>query len=277
MTNTREARTVRRTAVPVTGSVARTSRDRLMPMIRMDFYRLFHTPVFYVMVAISAIIPALVVTMVPANEDPAVAATPTYTNAWQVVESVSGTADNAALMDLATMCNINMVYIFAALLVSIFIAHDYSSGFVKSIFTTHATKTDYAVSKTLICWFSGCCMVLAYVLAALIVGGVSGLSLSLGDLGASVFGALCCVLGKMLLMGLFTGLYVTVAVFFRSRLWLSILAAFCLGILFYPTAMMSAPLDATALSVLMCAVGGALGALLFVAVSGFILRHRDVA
>ena len=31
---------------------------RLKSMLGVDFYRLFHTPLFYIMVAISAIIPA---------------------------------------------------------------------------------------------------------------------------------------------------------------------------------------------------------------------------
>ena len=36
---------------------------RLKSMLGVDFYRLFHTPLFYIMVAISAIIPAMVLSM----------------------------------------------------------------------------------------------------------------------------------------------------------------------------------------------------------------------
>ena len=133
-------------------------------MIKIDFYRLFHTPVFYIMVLVAALIPALVLAMVGANE----AEEQSFTNTWQVIEGYSG--NTAGLMDFANMANINMLFIFAALMLSIFIAHDYSSGFVKNIFTVHAKKSDYVVSKSLIGIFAGICMILSYTLVTIIVG-----------------------------------------------------------------------------------------------------------
>ncbi len=75
---------------------------------------------------------------------------------------VQGGADGMDLMALALLCNTNMVFIFTALLVSIFVSHDYGSGFIKSIFTVHARRVDYVISKTPVGVFAGSCMVLAH-------------------------------------------------------------------------------------------------------------------
>lgn len=37
-----------------------------------------------------------------------------------------------------TQTNMNMVFIFGGIMVSIFIGHDHKSGYVKQLFTTHA-------------------------------------------------------------------------------------------------------------------------------------------
>ena len=115
---------------------------RLKAMLSVDFYRLFHTPLFYIMIFVSAIIPALVLTMTGANET---ADAQTFTNVWQVIESISGANSDKGLMSMATMCNINMVFIFVAIMISIFVSHDYSSGYNKSIFTVHPKKVDYVI------------------------------------------------------------------------------------------------------------------------------------
>ena len=249
----------------------RTFTDRVGSMLRLDFYRLFHTPLLYIMVAISAIIPAMVLTMVSANE----AGEQTFTNTWQVVEMVAGGSAGMDLASLAVMCNINMVFIFTAIMVSVFISHDYSSGFIKSIFTVHAKKMDYVVSKSVACAFSGACMVVAYVIGACVAGVIAGKSFALGDGGA--LGLALCILSKAALMGLFVPLYVAVAVFFKQHLWLTLTGAFMVGILFYPVAMMSAPLNSTLLNLLLCLVGGALFGLAFGAAGTMFLRKRDLA
>jgi hypothetical protein len=56
---------------------------------------------------------------------------------WQLVESLGGFAVSENPLDFAGFANISMVFIFAGLLMSIFVAHDYCSDFVKNIFTVH--------------------------------------------------------------------------------------------------------------------------------------------
>ena len=242
---------------------------RLFPMIKLDFYRLFHTPIFYIMIAVSAMIPALVLTMVGANET---GDTQTFTNVWQVIEGLSG--NTAGLMDFANMTNVNMLYIFSAVLVSVFVSHDYSSGFVKNVFTVHAKKSDYVVSKSLVGIFSGICMLIAYVIVTIIVGGITSKSFDLG--AAGVGGLIMCLLSKAFLMALFVPLYLMVAVLFKQKLWMTIVGSFIVGVLFYPVASMAVPLDSSFITLLICVVVGLAGFAGIGALSSLVLRKRDL-
>lgn len=245
--------------------------QRIKSILKVDFYRLFHTPLFYIMIFVSAIIPALVLTMVGANE---AEGAQTFTNVWQVIESVGGANAGAGIMDLAMMCNINMVFIFVAIMISIFVSHDYSSGYNKSIFTVHAKKVDYVISKSIVGFISGACMIIAYLLGALLAGLITGMSFALH--GANVLNVFSCIFSKIFLMGIFVPLYITVAVFFKQKLWLSIIGSFCVGILFYPVATLSAPLNAGILHFLLCAVGSGLLGTGFGWLATFILNKRDL-
>jgi hypothetical protein len=190
-----------------------------------------------------------------------------------MIEGHSGST--AGLMDFANMANINMLFIFAALLISIFIAHDYSSGFVKNIFTVHAKKSDYIVSKTVVGMFGGVCMIISYTLVTIIVGAIMGKSFDLG--GANVGNLILCLLSKVFLMGLFVPLYLGFAVLFKQRLWVTIIATFAAGILFYPVASIAVPLDSTFVTLLISIAVAIAGFFGIGALSTLILNKRDLA
>ncbi|MFZ2625094.1 MAG: ABC transporter permease [Propionibacterium sp.] len=251
-----------------------TLGPRVGAMMRLDFYRLFHTPVFYIMLAISALIPAmLLATSGSTGAESAQSATPAvvYTNAWQLVESTGGSAAGANPMDFGGYANINMVFIFAGLLMAIFVSHDYMSGFVKSIFTVHSKKMDYVISKSAIGIFSGAGMILSYLLGTIVAGLISGTSFDV-----NVAGLILCIIAKIFLMGVFCSLFLAIAVFFRDKLWITIVFTFLLGMMFYP--MLSvATLSSTVVTVLGALVAGAVGALLVGSVSTLILSKRDLA
>lgn len=141
--------------------------QRIKGMLGVDFYRLFHTPMFYIFLGIAAIIPALV--SMGGGEGASI-----YTTAWQIIAAseplyvVKGIADYA---------NMNMVFIFGGIMVSIFIGHDYKSGYVKQLFTTHAKKQDYMLSKALVSAFAMACMCVTYLIGGTVSGLLSGLSL----------------------------------------------------------------------------------------------------
>ena len=126
---------------------------RLKSMLGVDFYRLFHTPLFYIMLAISAMIPALIMSMGMGGGEGAL-----YANTWNIV---AADIPLYIVRDIGDYANMNMVFIFGGIMVSIFIGHDYRSGYVKQLFTTHAKKRDYMMSKSIVCAFGMACMCVA--------------------------------------------------------------------------------------------------------------------
>ena len=254
-----------------------TFASRMRSMLKLDFYRLFHTPAFYMMLFVAAMIPALLLTTagVEPSGTAAVAsiqATPSIeiTNVWKLVESTGGSAIAENPLDFGGFANINMVFIFAGLLMAIFVAHDYSSGFAKNIFTVHSKKMDYVVSKSAIGVFGGTGMIIAYIIGAVASGLIMGKSFDV-----NVAGLVMCLLSKMLLMGVFCSLFLGIAVFFRSKLWLTILFTFLLGMVLYPAGSI-ATLGSTVVTVLISLLAGVIGACAFGAASTLILKKRDL-
>ena len=256
--------------------------SRISSMLKLDFYRLFHTPAFYIMLFIAAMIPALLLTTtgidpsataggltntVPATTAPAMQ----ITNTWQLIESTGGSAIAENPLDFGGFANINMVFIFAGLLMAIFVAHDYSSGFVKNIFTVHSKKMDYVVSKSAVGAFGGVGMIITYVIGAVVSGLITGKSFDV-----NMGGLVMCLISKMLLMGIFCSLFLGIAVFFRNKLWLTIIFTFLSGMILYPAGSV-ATLGATAVTIFISLIAGVIGAVAFGAVSTLILRKRDLA
>ena len=264
-------------------------KNRVKSMLKLDFYRLFHTPLFYIMLAIAAIIPAMVLglsvaeTSVPQTNSQYTANNPqaempAFDYTWQLIESsenFSPVEDGGSAFDMAGFANINMLYIFAGLLMAIFVAHDYSSGYVKNIFTVHSQKIDYVISKSAIGIFSGAAMILTYVFGTVLAGALTGKSFELGIGG--VGGLIFCLLSKMFLMGVFCSLFLGIAVFFRNKLWVTIVFTFLFGMMFYPVASFGTTLDSTIIAPLVSLIAGAAGAFAFGAISNFFLKKRDLA
>jgi hypothetical protein len=194
-----------------------------------------------------------------------------YTNTWQLIESTGGSSVSENPLDFSGYANINMVFIFAGLLMAIFVAHDYISGFAKNIFTVHAKKADYVISKTLVGIFGGTGMIAAYVFGSVIAGVITGKAFDV-----ELSGLLLCLISKVLLMGIFCSLFLGVAVFFRNRLWLTIVFTFLFGMMLYPAASI-ATLSSTIITVLISMIAGVVGAIAIGAISSFILNHRDLA
>ena len=193
--------------------------ERLKSMLGVDFYRLFHTPMFYIFLAIAAIIPAMVLSMTGMNADGT--AVPMYTNTWQMIATQS---PMYVVSDIGEYANMNMVFIFGGIMVSIFIGHDYKSGYVKQLFTTHAKKRDYMMSKSILGAFSMACMCLTYLFGTVIAGLLIGASFE-----ANAGSVLLAVLGKMVMSLGWASLYTFLNVILRRYFGISIASSFFLG------------------------------------------------
>lgn len=194
---------------------------RLKGMLGVDFYRLFHTPMFYIFLAIAAIIPAMILGTTSMPSPDGTVAAPMYTNTWQIIA-----ADTPLYVvnSIAEYANMNMVFIFGGIMVSIFIGHDYKSGYVKQLFTTHAKKQDYMMSKSLTCAFAMACMCITYMLGAVAAGLLTGTSFEV-NVGSLVF----AVLGKMVMSLGWASLYTFLNIIFRRYFGVSIASSFFFG------------------------------------------------
>lgn len=191
---------------------------RLKGMLGVDFYRLFHTPLFYIFLGIAAIIPALVSMGAMGGEEQTAKL---FTNAWQIIAAEKPLY---VVSDMGEYANMNMVFIFGGIMVSIFIGHDYKSGYVKQLFTTHARKEDYMMSKSLLGAFSMVCMCGTYFIGGMLSGAFTGLSFSVN--AGSLISA---ILGKLIMSLGWASLYTFINIIFRSKFWISIILCFVLG------------------------------------------------
>lgn len=195
---------------------------RLKGMLGVDFYRLFHTPMYYIFLAIAALIPALILgTTGMENPQTGMAAAPLYTNTWEVI---AASTPLYVVNNMGEYANMNMVFIFGGIMVSIFIGHDYRSGYVKQLFTTHAKKQDYMMSKTITCAFAMACMCITYLIGSMGAGLLVGMSFDI-NMGALV----CAILGKMIMSLGWASLYTFLNVIFRRYFGISIVSSFFFG------------------------------------------------
>ena len=193
---------------------------RIKGMLGVDFYRLFTTPLFYIFLIIAAIIPAMVSAMTtmagPNGEEIQL-----YSNVWQII---AASESLYVIRTIADYANMNMVFIFGGIMVSIFIGHDYKSGYVKQLFTTHAKKQDYMISKTLVCAFAMACMCLSYL-----IGGTVGGLLAGYETEVNVLSLVLAILGKMIMSLGWASLYTFLNVIFRKYFGISIMSSFFFG------------------------------------------------
>lgn len=195
---------------------------RLKSMLGVDFYRLFHTPMFYIFLAIAAFIPALILgTGGMENPQTGEVSALLYTNVWN---AVAADVPLYVFSHIGEYANMNMVFIFGGIMVSIFIGHDYRSGYVKQLFTTHAKKQDYMMSKSLTCAFAMACMCITYLLGAVTAGLLTGLNFSV-----NVSSLVIAILSKMVMSLGWASLYTFLNVVFRKQFGISIASSFFFG------------------------------------------------
>ncbi len=190
--------------------------QRIKSMLGVDFYRLFHTPLFYIFLAIAAVIPAMILGAGNSAEGAEL-----YSNTWQLVAAETPLY---VINNIGEYANMNMVFIFGGIMVSIFIGHDYKSGYVKQLFTTHSKKEDYMISKTLTCAFAMASMCITYL-----VGTVAGGLFSGAEMSVNAGSLILAILGKMIMSLGWASLYTFLNVIFRKYFGISIASSFFFG------------------------------------------------
>lgn len=267
-----------------------TFGKRLKSMLAVDFRRMFRSKFFYIVVASCLVIPILILVMVTLMDgtvsvDPQTGVetvTEGFDNAWQIIGTPASTeaegTDPAAAMSITSMCNINMLYFLMAALVCVFISEDFRSGYSKNLFTVRAKKTDYVISKTLVC-IAGCgCMLLAFFIGS-VIGGVicnAMLDLPFNFEGFTAVELTFCMLSKLVLTAVFVPIYVAASVVAKQRTWLSMIISFAVGMLLFMMIPALTPINGTIVNVLICLIGGTVFSVGLGAISNLILKKTSL-
>ena len=238
-------------------------KKRIKSMLGVDFRRMFTSPLFYIMIGASLVMPVLILVMTTLM-DGSISINPQtgeetiiegFKNVWQIIGTISG-GEQAMSMDIVSMCNINMMFFLISIFVCIFVGDDFRSGYAKNLFTVRSKKDDYVVSKSIVCFVAGASMILAFFIGSMIGGAISGLPFTLE--GATISNVIMCVLSKVLLVGIFSSIYVLASVFAKQKLWLSLIMAFGIGMLMFMMIPIITPLNSTIVNVLLCLVSSAI-------------------
>ncbi|MDE5820334.1 MAG: ABC transporter permease [Lachnospiraceae bacterium] len=258
-----------------------TKTNRIKSMLAVDFRRMFTTRFLYIMVGICLVMPILILVMTTMMDgsvtvDPQTGAETVmegFKNTWQAIGSLPG---EGGMMDmsLTAMCNINMLYFFIVVLVGVFVAEDFRSGYAKNIFTVRAKKGDYVISKTLVCFVGSALMFLAYFAGAMLGGAVSGLPFDTGTFG--IGGVVMCMLSKLFMTAVFVGISLLISVAAKQKTWLSIVGGLMASMLLYTMVPMITPLDSGIMNVILCLAGGVLFSIGLGAVSKMILKRTSL-
>lgn len=264
-----------------------TFGKRLKSMLKVDLFRMFTMPLLYIIVGACLVMPILILVMTTMM-DGTISVNPQtgaetviegFDNAWQIIGSVSGetaASTEAAAMDMSitSMCNINMLYFFIAVLVCIFVSQDFRSGYAKNLFTVRAKKSDYVISKTLVCFVGGALMILAFFIGSLLGGAISGLPFDMAGFGATEL--VMCILSKVILVAVFVPLYLIMSVVAKQKLWLSLILSFMVGMFLFMMIPMLTPLNSTVMNVVLCLAGGVLFGVGMGAISNAVLKKTSL-
>ncbi len=258
---------------------------RMKSMLKVDFRRMFRSKVFYIVVACALLVPVLMTVMMTMmdgmesvnQQTGEITIIEAPESVWEFIGTLptdNGGAAAGGGMDVMSMCNINMVFMGAAVFICLFISEDFRCGYAKNLFTVRPGKSDYVISKTAAGFVCGALMLVGYFIGTLLGGAISGLSFEL--VGFSVFNIIMCILAKIFLMLVFISIFVIVSIAAKQRTWLSICGSLGAGMLLFMTVSMITPLNSTAIHLFLCLAGGALFAVGLGAVSGVILNKSSL-
>ena len=258
-----------------------TLSKQLKTLIGVDFRRLFTSPLFYIMMGIALIMPILILVMTEMM-DGMVTVDPNgnetiikgFDNVWQIIGSKSDAQGAGGGLDMMTMCNINLLYFALAVIVCLFVTDDFRCGYVKNLFTVRSSKCDYVISKTLIGFFSGACMIILFFAGSMLGGAISGVGFDMdGVVGSQIFMSL---MAKIFLMIVFSSIFVLMSVIAKQRAWLALVGSLGIGMLLFMMIPVISPLDAGAIHVILSLVGGVVFGVGMGAISTTVLRKTSL-
>lgn len=174
----------------------------MVKIIKMDLYRLRHSTILYVCLGF---ITMMAVAMVMSDSK-------------TTLDTLMGIANSVAKEDafMTSTTGAGVINILLGITLALFISGDFSSGFIKNIFTVHANLKDYYLGKlTSFSLLSGF-MLLFYTIECLVALAVlgNGIVFSAGVLGFLIF-----LLEKWFLSIAFCGVILLLTLITRKAAW----------------------------------------------------------
>ncbi len=266
-----------------------TFSKKIKSMLMVDARRVLTSRFFYIMLAIAIVLPVVILVMTSfmegtENVNPQtgeVTIMEGFDSVWQMLgalpeseEKTTETAHAAGGMDLVSMCNINLMFFISAVFVCVFVCDDFRSGYTKNLFAVRASKSDYVLSKTIVCYLASAVMLVCFFIGTLIGGAVSGVSFATE--GFHIGNIANCILSKIFLLAVFTSVYLIMSLLAKQRLWLSVLLSFGIGMIFFTMIPMATPLLATPIHTVICVAVGVAVSVGLGALSTLLLRKIDI-
>lgn len=170
----------------------------MLKLLKMDMYRLFHRKLLYVMVvALSAITLSMLFLSDPSGV---------------TIDSVLGVLDGVSMENfMAAGSGLGLVYTLMCIMLSFFVCDDFSSGFAKNIFTVHANKFDYIVSKIISMMAASAVLMLFSVVESFAYCMISGISIG------SVGGILIFWIEKWIISAPFAAAILFISLWMRNK------------------------------------------------------------
>lgn len=171
----------------------------MLNIFKMDMRRLSRSKVFYVALIFIAI---MAISMV-------------QTGMGTTVDALLGVVSGGSPEDdfLNASMGTSVIFILLGIILTLFICGDYSGGFAKNIFTSHANTKDYIGGKMLSMGLSSAVLLVYYTVLSLVVLSVSGYGVVLAG---GVLGLLSFLLQKWLVSLAFIALVMLVNLFTRN-------------------------------------------------------------
>lgn len=245
-----------------------TFGQRFSSMLAVDTRRMFTQRLLWIMLGTCLVIPILILVMTTA-----VGGAEMFASTWSIIGTVSGSG-SAMSMDMTSMCNINLVYFAAAVLVSLFVTDDFKSGYAKNLFAVRAKRSEYVYSKFVICFIGCALMLLAFFVGSVLGGAIAGLPMALE--GVTIANLVMCMMAKIFLMGVFVAIFLAMSILAKTKTWLGMICSFMVGMLLFMMIPSMTPLNATIVHAGMCLAGGAVFGLGISAASTLLLKKRDL-
>lgn len=170
----------------------------MLKLLKMDMYRLFHRKLLYVMVvALSAITLSMLFLSDPSGV---------------TIDTVLGVLDGVSMENFMAAGNgLGLVYTLMCIMLLFFVCDDFSSGFAKNIFTVHANKFDYIVSKIISMMAASAVLMLFSVVESFVYCMISGISIG------SVGGILIFWIEKWIISAPFAAAILFISLWMRNK------------------------------------------------------------